>query len=808
MSAGRMPPQQPQIPRGLSGDDDYGDQVLRSADLMMAMLEDLRAQPSPVDSAEQQIAAQLQVLTEALKKHRPERVTELARLACLPWSLAGRVKPETEGGPAKAELLALLALVSSSTTTDGSAADERPNSLYEAAHEWAEQAEGLIYSVQALQILHAEASPGDPFATIAMSSRMREVWVRNTSYPDMVKTTHDLLFSDEPTRSEIMSLAGFDANDALNVLTALHDLQVAAFNERVRAREMVLREGAASGTRDPEADVVRRARIAHNDAWQPTADRVAFAPEAIAARAEVEESVAEAVLKQFAVSVHGVSARDVLEGFVGGDNPLRTSPVIRTDRGTFLIVHDALLQPAIRENFEQLLKSSPAAWEVYQNRRGDVLEETGRAALEKMLPGGTTYFGFDYFVPVNAQERSGPPAGYTKRVEGDLLIVVDDVAIVVEAKAVALTPAARAGETRLLRRSLVGIITKAAEQATRTQTRIAEDGGLRLHQGGWLDLSHIREIHTVALSLEDLSGVGIATHDLIDAGLLDATMTPWVVSIHDLQVIADVIDRPAEFLLYLRRRRDPEASRLYLAADELDLLLYFFQKGLYVEPDPTLKQLPHLRVREARTADVRRRARQQTLIITSLTDPLDAWHEAQIDPMKPRAPKPRRLGSPMNALADELQRRGGVGWLSLGATLISGSTKTQSDWTRLPKKLIDESTGKPRSWTAPFGTTPEDAWLLVWATLPEDANLAATTNDFQQYLKAKKYQLELRRGAVLLYDEVTRGLVDVMYDGTLPTPDPQMDEEVKRLLPIAKFASAPPPVRRGQRPQPKRKNRK
>ncbi|PPH26598.1 hypothetical protein [Rathayibacter sp. AY1F9] len=155
----------------------------------------------------------------------------------------------------------------------------------------------------------------------------------------------------------------------------------------------------------------------------------------------------------------------------------------------------------------------------------------------------------------------------------------------------------------------------------------------------------------------------------------------------------------------------------------------------------------------------------------------------------------------MNALADELQRRGGVGWLSLGATLISGSTKTQSDWTRLPKKLIYESTGKPRSWTAPFGTTPEDAWLLVWATLPEDANLAATTNDFQQYLKAKKYQLELRRGAVLLYDEVTRGLVDVMYDGTLPTPDPQMDEEVKRLLPIAKFAS-------GQRPQPKRKNRK
>ncbi|MCJ1685348.1 hypothetical protein [Rathayibacter sp. VKM Ac-2928] len=781
---------------------------MQSVDSLLATLEELQAQPSPMAAAEEQITSQLAALTDALKEHRPERVIELARLGCLPWSGFLGMGVDTQSGPAKAELIALLALSSSTATADGSAEDDDPHSLRKEAQEWIQQTEALIYSMQALHFLGARADAGDPLTTIAMSSRLRELWVRNTSYPDMVKTTHDLLFREEPTRSELMKLAGFDADDAVGVMTALHDLQVSALNGRFQAMVTALQEAAESGTTDAESELARRAKAAINNAAQPTADLVAFTPAAIAAEAGVTESVAFAVLEQFSVSVEGKNAREVLDSFLSGDNPLRTNPVIRTDRGTFLMVHDALVQPAVRENLEQLMKTTPSAWAVYQKRRGDVLEEIGKAAFQKLLPGCTTHFSFDYFVPVDAEEASGLPTAYTKKVEGDLLVVLDDVAVIIEAKAVALTPAARAGETRRLRDNLVGIVTKAAKQAARVQTRIEEDGGLQLRYGGWLDLTHIREIHTVVLSLEDLSGLAIATHDLIDANLLDATKTPWVVSIHDLQVIADVIDRPAEFLLYLRRRRDPEASRRYFAADELDLLLYFFRKGLYVEPDPTLATLPHLRSSAPRTGDLRRRAQQQLVVIPTLTDPLDAWHDAQIDAAKPSAPKPVRLNSPLNALADELQQRGDYGWLSLGATFISGSTKMQADWPRRLKRLLDEPTGSPRRWTTPFGTTADNAWLLVLCTRPEGVDLADVVDETRTYLKAKKYQLQLRRGAVLIYDETTERLVEVVYDGTLPTPDSQMDEEVKRLLPIEKFASAPPPARRGQRTQPKRKNRR
>jgi hypothetical protein len=59
-----------------------------------------------------------------------------------------------------------------------------------------------------------------------------------------------------------------------------------------------------------------------------------------------------------------------------------------------------------------------------------------------------------------------------------------------------------------------------------------------------------------------------------------------ITSLHDLEVISKVIDRPAELLLYLRRRTDSGVATHYRGSDELDLFMLFLDGGLYVEPDP------------------------------------------------------------------------------------------------------------------------------------------------------------------------------------------------------------------------------
>lgn len=780
--------------------DSHGQSIEESIDRQIALMSELADHESPLDELDRRIDAELSTLCDALAPHRPERIVELARIACLPWSVAGRVKPDTEGGLVKAEVLALLAQTASVGEGDDSAAEEEPNSLYRAAHDWAESVGLVIELVQMRTLMSVSDRPADDLDLLAFSARSTSVWIRSTSYPDMVQSTYDALFGQEEVRDALTAHLGFNEGDAVAVLACLHDLQVARMNDRLEAGFRSLfdaYEASGRGAMSPDAETRNQARAANNVGWQPTADLVAIPSAEIADSLGRDVAVVEAVLNRFALNLGGSTARESLEAFIGGDNPLRTNPVVRTRRGTFMLVHDSLVSPAIRENLEQELKALPE-WERYQKWRGTLLEDLGRAAFERLLPGVITYASFDYFVPASAPEAAGLPTGYTKKVEGDLLFLLDDAAVIVEAKAVAITPESRAGETRRLRRDLTGIITRASEQASRLQERLENDGGVRLHQEGWLDLSHVREIHTVALSLEDLSGVATATSDLVAAGVLDAEHIPWVVSIHDLQLIARIVERPAEFLLYLRRRRDPEVSLAYTAPDELDLFLYFYEAGLYVSPDPNIMvaELPYLTA--PRTADVRRRTQQRPILITSRTDPLDAWHYAQLDPDGPVIAKPELTGSPMTDFVDELQDRKPFGWLSIGATLLSASTKAQADMVRIPKKLLaaPDARGRERTQTVPLGTRLSDAWLLVWMTKPALQTLPHVADLARDYVRAKKYQLKFNRGAVFIFDQESAALLEVIYDGNLPTPDPDMDRLIVGLFPPDKMSSPPPPTRR------------
>ena len=103
-----------------------------------------------------------------------------------------------------------------------------------------------------------------------------------------------------------------------------------------------------------------------------------------------------------------------------------------------------------------------------------------------------------------------------------------------------------------------------------------------------------------------MPGIATATAKLAGAGLLSPDNIPWTVSLNDLDLITQLVDRPAEFLLYLRRRTEPRATEMFMAVDELDLFLLFFRMGLYVEPDPGSGLRG--RCRAARQAPHRRRA--------------------------------------------------------------------------------------------------------------------------------------------------------------------------------------------------------
>jgi hypothetical protein len=752
----------------------------------------------PVADVDEALAELVEQLVGRFRGLDPAQVIEIARMLCLPWTFAGPDQAGAQNGPTRAELIALIAV---------SAARERGQEEEEATQAGVapavDEAVPLIDEVLALGQVRelAAADRSDRLAMITASVRASQIWIRNTSYPDMVSKTLIELFDEPSVSAALQSSLGFGIQDAISVLGACHSLQVDHLNSRMQEMGAAV-FAAYTAAQEGSADegTMTDARRALEESREPSAEAVTVSAAEIAAATNLATTVVDVVLNFFALDISEKTPLEVVRDFLSGSNPLRDRPVVTIGNGRVLLVHDAQNQIAIRDRLEQHLKTMSAVWEVYQKHRGALLETRVQDLFASLIPNARAWNGIEYYVPASELEAVGDPAGYTKRVEGDHLFVLDDVAVIVEDKAVAWS-----GQSRRLRRELTGIVQKAAEQASRLQERILQDGGIRVESEGWVDLSRIREIHTVAVSLDDLSGASTATAQLVQAGLLNVSHVPWTVSLHDLDLITQLVGRPAEFLLYLRRRRDPEATVIFTAADELDLFLYFFEAGLYVEPDPEKSRAAFAWMPAPTPSERRRRREQVPRYITSRTDALDQWYYAQLatargenDDAAALPAKPHMVASPLETLIDELEARGDYAWLSIGATLLEGSTEFQQKLARIPQDLLDHPSadGRQRSTTIPFTSTAEGGWLLVWVTRPPGANSASFERDTKDYLRAKMHQLGLGRAVAFCFDESARELVAVYFDDHIGDLDPILEAKSRSLLPVERMTHFPPPGKR------------
>jgi hypothetical protein len=142
--------------------------------------------------------------------------------------------------------------------------------------------------------------------------------------------------------------------------------------------------------------------------------------------------------------------------------------------------------------------------------------------------------------------------------------------------------------------------------------------------------------------------------------------------------------------------------------------------------------------------------------------------------------------SPLAPLIDWLQANQVFGWLSIGATLLEGSSDAQRQVAAYPVELIRAPSleGKPRSVAIPWGVNEEESWLLVWMTRPQAMSLETVVKRAHSYMIAKKHQLGLRRGASFVYDESTGIPCGASYDSGQTQVDPAiLDEIVSSLRP-------------------------
>lgn len=333
-------------------------------------------------------------------------------------------------------------------------------------------------------------------------------------------------------------------------------------------------------------------------------------------------------------------------------------------------------------------------------------------------------------------------------------------------------------------------IGNATGQALRLENHIRINHGLWLENREWLDLSEIRELRSVTVYLDDLGPLSTALDELVRAQVIGSDRFPWLVTMHDLSIVSEVIDRPAEFLLYLRRRTESEVSLKFSAIDELDLFMLFLSGGLWVEPDPDRVSEEFLGV--ARSTGIERRRYQDSAVPTRVmtqTDELDAWVYFQEGSSEVEAEKPSFGVLPGVArIVDFLQDGRKPGWFRFSADLLNLSAESQESLDEMIRRLVSmtREDGLHHNSLITFA----GAWgypTLFMGTKPRRMSIQEASRRLMVYGVAKKHQIQSDRALMVVLDEEQR-IGSVRYVNAPPSENNELDGFVKEMGLI------PPPI--------------
>ena len=746
-------------------------------------------------------------------------VIELMRMREMPMILEDYRESLSDHLPAAIDLASLILLARGHRLRPGADPHStRPAASISDVHERA----GEMLTIGAFTFLVSGSKDEfGPLTKLAASYASQDLTVQFKQYLHIHDEINQALFGSTHLGDLLVEALGFSYEDFIAVRESILRVHGERF---FAARDLlgdVVQEWDANGRLGQDAARVEEGRRAFFDMMEYPGHRAEFSVAEIADASRIAPERVQAIFNTFSASFGAVHDPVLaVQAFLSGDNPLRDVALIGDGDGLYVSLGRPIGTDCLRQVAEEAFKRNPARWRRYERRRLRVSEELTMKRLSKLLGSTSSYANLKYFRANPGVEISalGPDATNVSSIaeptEADGLFLVEDVAVCVEVKAKSLSRQARGGHVRRLSTDLRETVGDATSQALRLEGLIRVNGGLWLEDHSWLDLSGIREIRSVAVCLDDIGPLATALDELVRADVIKSERFPWIVTLHDLSVIAEVLDRPCEFLLYLRRRTESEVSLKFHSIDELDLFMLFLDGGLYVEPDPDRVSEEFLGVPRPTGGDRRRyRAAAVPTRVMTHTDPLDAWIYFQEGSSQASAPKPSFASHPaVSSLIDFLQDGRKPGWFRFSADLLNLAEDAQESLVASVERLLSMTTADAQHHHALM--TFAGAWgypSLYIGSKPTRMPQAEASRRLAMYAIAKKHQIKSDRALMVLFDE--RGNIrSVRYDNSSPREDARLDEAgiLLGLMPPETMGRPVPPSagRTTKRLNPPRKNKK
>lgn len=285
----------------------------------------------------------------------------------------------------------------------------------------------------------------------------------------------------------------------------------------------------------------------------------------VAHRSGVARTVVDSFLATFTLSGRNAGFNEL-----GDFSELAATPLLPTDRGTFLLFqHYAIYETLYESPFFWML-SDKAYWPTAKDNRGAFVEQYASRRL-------AVVFGRNH-VHSNVNFRRGK----TVAGEADVLVVFGDRVIIVQCKAKKLTIEARKGNDGQLKKDFAGAIQDSYDQGWKCANELVA-GGCRLEDASGAEVQLpglIKEIHLFSMVAEHYPALAFQARQFLKYQTTDVIRAPFVMDVFLLDTMTEMLATPLRLLSYAQLRTS--AIEEITLSHELTALAYHLRQNLWL----------------------------------------------------------------------------------------------------------------------------------------------------------------------------------------------------------------------------------
>ncbi len=238
------------------------------------------------------------------------------------------------------------------------------------------------------------------------------------------------------------------------------------------------------------------------------------------------------------------------------DNPVHSNPFIKINEGKYFSVIAHMFSHLGVDLLEKFISNDNELKKEYASKKGKYLEAKVEQLFKQSFPDAQIFSGSLWKFSTE-----------NKEFENDLVVLIEDFAIIVECKSGTVSPPARRGATERLFKTLQELIIDPSEQAIRFENYLKQNKKIHIFRTksgakNQIDSTKIKYYVPLGVTLSTLGFIGCNLKSLINSKITSHKLDELApsISLTDLEVIFEILPLQAEKIHYLARRREFEGN--------------------------------------------------------------------------------------------------------------------------------------------------------------------------------------------------------------------------------------------------------